>query len=194
MSVKTYERFLAENLAGEYCYYGPGSLVPLVKKLYDEGKSLSVVSMYLRSLGIDEMRRQYVIGCVFGQEAEIEESSIFEDDIDDLISTDLEDDLTGTSTKKDDKKDKKDSEDTEDGEDDEDSEDAGDGEDDKTKSEATDLLQKILDDQKKMDKIKSILKEHKTSDMPSDLTIDNIVAYENKLRLSLNQKRSESNQ
>mgnify|MGYP000906930588 CR=1 FL=1 len=188
MSVKTYERFLAENLAGEYCYYGPGSLVPLVRKLYDEGKSLSVVSMYLRSLGIDEMRRQYVIGCVFGQDCEIEESSVFEDDVDDLISTDTEDDLAGSKKDKDEKKDK----DKDDEDDDEEEDDDEDG--DEEKSDATEPLQQILDDQKKMDKIKSILKEHKTSDMPSDLTVENIVAYENKLRLSLNQKPSETNQ
>jgi hypothetical protein len=36
-----------------------------------------------------------------------------------------------------------------------------------------------------MDKIKSILKEHKTSDMPSDLTPENIRAYEASLRDSL---------
>jgi hypothetical protein len=180
MSVKTYERFLAENLAGEYCYYGPGSLVPLVRKLYDEGKSIQIVSTFLRTLGIDQRRMDYVIGVVFGQEANIQETSIFEDDVDDLISTDMEDDLAGK--KKDDEEDKDKEDKDKDKEDDEEDDDEEDGAD---KSDATKLLKQILDDQEKMDKIKSILKEHKTSDMPSDLTPENIRAYEASLRDSL---------
>lgn len=187
MSVKTYERFLAENLAGEYCYYGPGSLVPIVRKLYDEGKSIQIVSTYLRTLGIDQKRMEYVIGVVFGSEGDIQEASIFEDDIDDLISTDTEDDIAGSKKKKkgdDEEKDDKE-EDTEDGDEEDDDEDG------EEKSDATKMLKQILDDQQKMDKIKSILKEHKTSDMPSDLTPENIRAYEANLRDSLtNQKVS----
>lgn len=152
MTVKSYDTFLAENLAGEYCYYGPGSLYPIVAKLAAEGKDDAFVYRYLTSLGIDERRKRDVIRRAFGY---LYEGQVFEDAIDDLVSTDAEDaiaDVTGKDKEKDKEKDDK----TDDKEDDKKSKD-----DDEKDSEddAAETLRKMLDSYEKLEQIKKILGE-----------------------------------
>lgn len=144
MNFKTYEEFLAENLAGEFCYYGPGSLVPIVQKLWSEGKSKDFVYSYLTHLGVDDMRKQKAIGIVYGSKML---ESVLEDDSSELLGPEDEDELT----KKDDEE--KDDEEKDDEE--------KDDKDDKEKSDdpAVDALQKVVDDAKKLDKIRKVLKE-----------------------------------
>ena len=85
MSIKSYEQFLNENLIGAYSYYGQGSLYPIVKKLSEEGKTPQQVYTYLTTLGIDEERKQRVLGQVFQGINE----SLFEDD--DILNADVND-------------------------------------------------------------------------------------------------------
>lgn len=65
MNLKSYNQYLNEDLAGQYNYYGAGSLYPIVKKLQSEGKNAKVIYVYLTTLGIDEERKQKVINQVF---------------------------------------------------------------------------------------------------------------------------------
>jgi len=52
--LKSFEEFVNENLVakGEYNFYGPGSLKPLVQKLVSEGKNESIIRTYLTSIGV----------------------------------------------------------------------------------------------------------------------------------------------
>jgi hypothetical protein len=52
--LKSFEDFVNENLVtkGEYNFYGPGSLKPLVQKLVGEGKNESIIRTYLTSIGV----------------------------------------------------------------------------------------------------------------------------------------------
>ena len=52
--LKSFDEFVNENLVskGEYNFYGPGSLKPLVQKLVSEGKNESIIRTYLTSIGV----------------------------------------------------------------------------------------------------------------------------------------------
>ena len=56
--LKSFDEFVNENLVtkGEYNFYGPGSLNPIIKKLIGEGKNESIIRTYLTSLGVAEWR------------------------------------------------------------------------------------------------------------------------------------------
>ena len=56
--LKSFDDFVNENLVakGEYNFYGPGSLMPIVKKLISEGKNESVIRTYLYSIGVAPWR------------------------------------------------------------------------------------------------------------------------------------------
>jgi hypothetical protein len=155
--VKPYDQYLAEDLAGEYCYYGPGSLLPLITKLAGEGKDAAFVYRYLTSLGVDEARKRHVIAQVYGA---MFEGQVFEDEVDDLLSAEVEYELSGKKKGKEGKEDKEDKEDKDGEKEDEGDEEDGDEEEDKPKdSDQTALLKRVLKDQGKLDKIRSILKE-----------------------------------
>lgn len=160
--VKPYEQYLAEDLAGEYCYYGPGSLLPLVTKLAGEGKDAAFVYRYLTSLGVDEARKRNVISQVYADvfEGQVFEGQVFEDEVDDLLSAEVEDELSGKKKGKgDDEEEDRDKED-EDEEDEEDEDEEDEDEEDKPKdSDQTAVLKRVLKDQGKLDKIRAILKE-----------------------------------
>ncbi len=179
-AIKSYHQFLVENLSAEYNYYGPGSLYPLVAKLADEGKDAAFVYRYLTGLGIDGSRKRHVIERAFpGQaygESLFEDVAVNEDEIDDLISAEVEDDLSG-SKKKGDGKGKKDKDKDKDGEEDGGEEEDGneeDGDEDGEEDEGTEdsdetaVIKRVLKDQGKLDRIRSILKESCLIDLPED--------------------------
>lgn len=60
--IKSFDDFVNENLVakGEYNFYGPGSLMPLVQKLIGEGKGESVIRTYLYSIGVAPWRIEKV--------------------------------------------------------------------------------------------------------------------------------------
>ena len=60
--LKSFDDFVNENLVakGEYNFYGPGSLMPLVQKLVSEGKGESVIRTYLYSIGVAPWRIEKV--------------------------------------------------------------------------------------------------------------------------------------
>jgi hypothetical protein len=68
--LKSFDEFVNENLVtkGEYNFYGPGSLNPIIKKLIGEGKSESIIRTYLTSLGVTEWR----IDKAFSELSEVE--------------------------------------------------------------------------------------------------------------------------
>ena len=117
MNLKSYNEYLNEDLNGQYNYYGPGSLFPIVQKLKQEGKSARVVYIYLTSLGIDETRKQKVMSQVFMNESidfevlkidteYLMETSLFEEDkitpdeINDLLNASPDDLSKGIDPKK----------------------------------------------------------------------------------------------
>jgi len=69
-NLKSFDEFVNENLVtkGEYNFYGPGSLNPIIKKLIGEGKSESIIRTYLTSLGVTEWR----INKAFSELSEVE--------------------------------------------------------------------------------------------------------------------------
>lgn len=77
--MKSYTDFLNENLQSQYCYYGAGSLYPLVAKLVQEGKSKMIINQYLVSLGVDGGRIAKVL------------EQFFPSDIEDVMYDDEED-------------------------------------------------------------------------------------------------------
>lgn len=171
MNLKSYNQYLNEDLAGQYNYYGAGSLYPIVKKLQSEGKNAKVIYVYLTTLGIDEERKRKVINQVFlGESIDyetiqndiLEEGSLFEEDkkvsqsdIDDVLNASPQDLAQGVDPKKakpdtdlkkslDKLKDKP--EDT-------------DKKDDNPAKANLDALQAVLKDAEKLQKIKEILAE-----------------------------------
>ena len=60
--LKSFDDFVNENLVakGEYNFYGPGSLMPIVQKLISEGKGESVIRTYLYSIGVAPWRIEKV--------------------------------------------------------------------------------------------------------------------------------------
>ena len=60
--LKSFDDFVNENLVakGEYNFYGPGSLMPLVQKLLSEGKGESIIRTYLYSIGVAPWRIEKV--------------------------------------------------------------------------------------------------------------------------------------
>ena len=60
--LKSFDDFVNENLVakGEYNFYGPGSLMPIVQKLLGEGKGESVIRTYLYSIGVAPWRIEKV--------------------------------------------------------------------------------------------------------------------------------------
>jgi hypothetical protein len=164
--IKSYSEFLNENLAGQYSYYGAGSLFPIVSKLASEGKNPQQIYLYLTSLGIDEERKVRVISRVFLNESinfdelkEISEKGLYEDDTEDVLTASTSDLAKGIDPSKakpdmDVKKalDKLKSGDTEaDEEDDKDDDDA--------EASKIDALKSALKDAEKLEKIKKILAE-----------------------------------
>lgn len=188
MNLKSYNQYLNEDLSGEYNYYGPGSLFPIVQKLKQEGKSPKVIYVYLTSLGIDEVRKQKVIAQAFMNESfdfetmqndlsGVLESSLFEDgekptpeEIDDLLNADPKDLAKGIDPKKakpdvdfkkslDKLKDKDAETSTE-----EPSETPEDKEEPKSDAKSNiDALQSVIRDAEKLEKIREILKESRES-------------------------------
>lgn len=66
MRLKSFKQFLNEhNSNSNNSYWGPGSLIPIVEKLFNEGKSETVVRSYLYSLGVDDGRINSAIDQVF---------------------------------------------------------------------------------------------------------------------------------
>ena len=57
-TIKSFDEFVNENLAlqGNYSYFGPGSLDPIIQQLLGEGKNVSIIRSYLTSLGVDVQR------------------------------------------------------------------------------------------------------------------------------------------
>lgn len=156
--VKTYEQFLNENLAGEYCYFGSNALIPIAAKLQAEGRNAKQIYDYLTSLGVQERQKMHIINSLSGIPGCVLEN------IDDLVSSDIEDEIANIKKKKGDNgEEKKDDEETDDSE--RESDETSDKEDsEEDVSKETEMLKKVLKDQEKLDKIKSILKEHKTID------------------------------
>lgn len=181
MAIKPYHQFVSENLSGEYCYYGPGSLYPLVAKLASEGKGPEFIYTYLTHLGVDDARKRNVISQVFSG-VEVEEALVMEDDIDDLISAEVEDDITKDKKKK--KKKGEGDDDEEDGED-EDGEDDDDEDEDGEDSEEAKVLKRALEDQGKIDRIRKILKEARVIDLPANTPLEFAREVEQLLRESL---------
>ena len=68
--LKSFDEFVNENLVtkGEYNFYGPGSLNPIIKKLIGEGKNESIIRTYLTSLGVVPWR----IDKAFAELSEVE--------------------------------------------------------------------------------------------------------------------------
>jgi hypothetical protein len=94
--IKSYTEFVNENLAGQYSYYGAGSLFPIVSKLASEGKSPQQIYLYLTSLGVDEERKVRVISKMFLKESvdfdelkTLSENILFEED--DILNADISD-------------------------------------------------------------------------------------------------------
>jgi len=56
--LKNFDEFVNENLVigGNYNYFGPGSLDPIIQKLLGEGKNESIIRSYLTSLGVEPWR------------------------------------------------------------------------------------------------------------------------------------------
>ena len=158
MSIKSYDEFVNEHLIGAYSYYGQGSLYPIVKKLAEEGKTPQQVYTYLTTLGIDEERKQRVLGQVFER---INEGLFEDDDILTASTKDLTKGVPPSKAKPDedvkaalDKLKTGDDEDMEDKEDDDETK-----TDDDSDSAKVAALQSALKDAEKLDKIKKILSE-----------------------------------
>lgn len=152
--VKTYEQFLNENLAGEYCYFGSNALIPIAMKLHNEGMNAKQIYDYLTSLGVQERQKMFIINSLTSD-------GVLEG-VDDLVSADIEDEIADMKKKKDDNGEEKDDKesDSEEEKDDEKEEDETDS------SKETEILKKVLKDQEKLDQIRAILKEKKKA--PSD--------------------------
>jgi hypothetical protein len=165
--IKSYEQFLNENLAGQYSYYGAGSLFPIVSKLASEGKSINQLYTYLTTLGIDEERKRKVLSQVFLTESvdfDILSEGLFEDDAEDLVKADVKDLEKGIdpSKAKPDADVKKALDDLKSGDDEseeekEEDDDTKDG--DEEKSDKIEALQAAVVDAEKLEKIKKILSE-----------------------------------
>jgi hypothetical protein len=184
--IKSYSEFLNENLAGQYSYYGAGSLFPIVSKLASEGKNPQQIYLYLTSLGIDEERKVRVISKVFLNESidfdslrEISEKGLYEDDTEDILTASTSDLAKGIDPSKakpdmDVKKalDKLKSGETEADEDD-------DKDDDDAESSKIDALKSALKDAEKIEKIKKILAESMGFDIDGveDDVLENILEY-----------------
>lgn len=184
--IKSYSEFLNENLAGQYSYYGAGSLFPIVSKLASEGKNPQQIYLYLTSLGIDEERKVRVISKVFLNESidfdslrEISEKGLYEDDTEDILTASTSDLAKGIDPSKakpdmDVKKalDKLKSGETEADEDD-------DKDDDDEESSKIDALKSALKDAEKIEKIKKILAESMGFDIDGveDDVLENILEY-----------------
>jgi len=181
MSIKSYEEFLNENLIGAYSFYGQGSLYPIVKKLAEEGKTPQQVYTYLTTLGIDEERKQRVLGQVFNAVNE----GLFEDD--DILNADVKDLTKGIppSKAKPDQSvkaalDKLKKGDTEDMEDKEKSDDTK--TDDDAESSKVAALQSALKDAEKLDKIKKILAESFGDDPVANEILNDIISKNPELK------------
>jgi len=159
--IKSYNEFLNENLAGQYSYYGSGSLFPIVSKLAAEGKNPQQIYQYLTQLGIDEERKVRVISKVFLNESidfeALSEKGLYEDD--DILTASTSDLAKGIDPAKakpdvDVKKalDKLKSGDT-------DQDKTEDKDDDDAQSSKIDALKSALKDAEKIEKIKKILAE-----------------------------------
>jgi hypothetical protein len=159
--IKSYNEFVNENLAGQYSYYGSGSLFPIVSKLSSEGKTPYQIYLYLTTLGVDEERKIRVLSKLFLNESldfqefkELSEKGLYEED--DILNADVTDLSKGISPEKaktdveikdalDKLKDKSSDDKSSDGSDEE-----------STKIQA---LQSALKDAQKIEKIKKILSE-----------------------------------
>ena len=77
--LKNFDEFCNESLilSSEYNYYGPGSLVPMIKQLVREGKDSSIIRSYLTSLGVEAWRIDKAMSefeVAFGGEKKVNES------------------------------------------------------------------------------------------------------------------------
>ena len=77
--LKNFDEFCNESLilSSEYNYYGPGSLVPMIKQLVREGKDSSIIRSYLTSLGVEAWRIDKAMSefeVAFGGEKRVNES------------------------------------------------------------------------------------------------------------------------
>lgn len=181
--IKSYSEFLNENLAGQYSYYGAGSLFPIVAKLASEGKNPQQIYLYLTTLGIDEERKMRVLSKVFLNESldnikEISEGGLYEDDTDDIIKASTSDLAKGIDPSKakpdlDVKKalDKLKSGETEPKKDEDEV-----GDEDSAKIDA---LKSALKDAEKLEKIKKILSESIGFDIEGidNIVLENILDY-----------------
>lgn len=165
--IKSYKEFLNENLAGQYSYYGAGSLFPIVSKLASEGKTINQLYTYLTTLGVDEERKRKVLSQVFLTESvdfdELSES-LFEDEADDLLKADVKDLAKGIdpSKAKPDADVKKALDDLKSGDEESEEEKSKEGEtkdSEEEKSDKIEALQAALVDAEKLEKIKKILSE-----------------------------------
>jgi len=165
--IKSYEQFLNENLAGQYSFYGAGSLFPIVSKLASEGKSINQLYTYLTTLGIDEERKRKVLSQVFLTESvdfDILSEGLFEDDAEDLVKADVKDLEKGIdpSKAKPDADVKKALDDLKSGDDESEEDKSKEGEtkdSEEQKSDKIEALQAALVDAEKLEKIKKILSE-----------------------------------
>ena len=78
--LKNFDEFCNESLilSSEYNYYGPGSLVPMIKQLVREGKDSSIIRSYLTSLGVEAWRIDKAMSefeVAFGGEKKVNESN-----------------------------------------------------------------------------------------------------------------------
>lgn len=150
--MKDYKTFLNENLAGHYLHYGKNSLLAIVSKLKAENKTPETIKVYLTSLGVPRDRIYTAINMIFPpDECEpVGESDIFEEEqIDSLISADLEDELDGDEDKEADQDSEEDDEEEK-------------KEDEKSPEEMIDTLKDMVDSTEKLDKIKQILNKEKS--------------------------------
>jgi hypothetical protein len=165
--IKSYEQFLNENLAGQYSYYGAGSLFPIISKLASEGKSINQLYTYLTSLGIDEERKRKVLSQVFLTESVDFDTlleGLFEDEADDILKASTKDLEKGIdpSKAKPDADVKKALDDLKSGDDESEEDKSKEGETkdgEEEKSDKIEALQAALVDAEKLEKIKKILSE-----------------------------------
>jgi hypothetical protein len=180
--IKSYTEFVNENLAGQYSYYGAGSLFPIVSKLASEGKTPEQIYLFLTTIGIDEERKVRVMSKVFLGESIDFEALQSLDEADDILKADASDLAKGIDPskakpdvdvkaaldklKKGETEPEKDEEETKKPEEDE-------------ESAKVQALQSALKDAQKLEKIKKILSESLEFDIEGieDEVIESVLDY-----------------
>ena len=149
----TFNEFINEN------YYGPSSLFPIALKLQTEGKSLSLIVTYLRSLGVPEEHIKNAVDYLIQQKEHCnimeDETGISQDEIDALIDGSPEStDKGATGATGEESKEPKEPKEPK----------MVKTTDDST-SDKKDALQNAIDDIEKIEKIKKVLKENHNIDL-----------------------------